>query len=48
VSASVKVIQGEKILLDKLVAGLPAGLLRDAAQKAEELALSAQGVAPRA
>jgi hypothetical protein len=42
VSASVKVIQGEKLLMDKLVAALPAGFLRDAAQKAEELAIAAQ------
>jgi hypothetical protein len=45
VDASVKVVQGEKVLLDKLVAGLPAGLLKQAAQAAENLALGVQAAA---
>lgn len=45
VSNVTKIVQGEKPLLDKLVAGLPAGLLKEAAQKAEDLALAAQSSA---
>lgn len=45
VDASVEVKMDEKILLDKLVAALPAGLLKQAAQAAEDLALKLQASA---
>lgn len=48
VDASVSVKMDEKLLLDKLVAALPAGLLKQAAQAAEDLALKLQASAPAA
>lgn len=45
VQESLAVIMDEKVLLDKLVAAMPAGLLKDAAAAAEKLALSAQATA---
>jgi hypothetical protein len=42
VTDSLTIEMDEKVLLDKLVAALPAGLLKQAAQAAEDLALKLQ------
>jgi hypothetical protein len=45
VTESLAIEMDEKVLLDKLVAALPAGFLKTAAQMAEDLVLKAQASA---